>query len=97
MVLRIDDRWVMYYRPTTPTGGNFVVLATESDDLVHWQGRHVVYTDECTGTFGGPTESGSCSSMTATTTSSSGPTGRACSTRWSAPGATTRDLRALEC
>ena len=58
MVLRVDDRWVMYYTATTtPSGGKFVVLATESADLVHWQGRHIVYTDACAGTFGGPTES----------------------------------------
>ncbi len=58
MVLRVGDRWVMYYTATaTPEGGHHVVVATESDDLVHWEGRHVVYTDECTGTGGGPTES----------------------------------------
>jgi beta-fructofuranosidase len=58
MVLWVDDRWVMYYTATTtPNGGHFVVVATESDDLVHWHGRHVVYTDPMTGTFGGPTES----------------------------------------
>jgi beta-fructofuranosidase len=58
MVLWVDDRWVMYYTATsTPTGGRFVVVATESDDLVHWSGRHIVYTDPMAGTFGGPTES----------------------------------------
>lgn len=58
MVLRIGDRWVMYYTATTePSGGNHVVVATESDDLVHWEGRHVVYTDEHVGSYGGPTES----------------------------------------
>jgi sucrose-6-phosphate hydrolase SacC (GH32 family) len=58
MVRRIGDRWVMYYAATTtPAGGNFVVVATESDDLLHWHGRRIVYTDRCTGTYGGPTES----------------------------------------
>jgi beta-fructofuranosidase len=48
----------MYYAATsTPTGGHFVVVATESQDLVHWHGRRVVYTDVCEGTYGGPTES----------------------------------------
>ena len=58
MVLRVDDRWVMYYTATaTPEGGAHVVVATESDDLVTWHGRTIVYTDEEEGTFGGPTES----------------------------------------
>ena len=58
MVLRIGDRWVMYYTATTEVdGGNHVVCATESDDLVHWSGRHVVYTDAHVGSYGGPTES----------------------------------------
>jgi beta-fructofuranosidase len=58
MVLRIDDRWVMYYTATaTPEGGSHVVCATFSDDLVHWSGRTIVYTDPTSGTGGGPTES----------------------------------------
>jgi beta-xylosidase len=58
MVLRVDDRWVMYYTATSePEGGNHVVIATESDDLVHWEGRRIVFTDASVGTFGGPTES----------------------------------------
>jgi beta-fructofuranosidase len=58
MVLRVGDRWVMYYTATERTdGGHFVVVAAESTDLVHWEGRSVVYTDECEGTGGGPTES----------------------------------------
>jgi arabinan endo-1,5-alpha-L-arabinosidase len=58
MVLRVHDRWVMYYTATTePQGGNHVVVATESDDLVHWSGRTIVYRDELVGTDGGPTES----------------------------------------
>jgi beta-xylosidase len=58
MVLRVGDRWVMYYTATSePGGGQHIVAATESDDLVHWSGRHVVYRDELAGTYGGPTES----------------------------------------
>jgi beta-fructofuranosidase len=58
MVLRVGDRWVMYYTATSePHGGHHVVVATESDDLVRWEGRTIVYTDECSGTGGGPTES----------------------------------------
>jgi beta-fructofuranosidase len=58
MVLRVGERWVMYYTATSsPEGGRFVVKATESDDLVRWSGRHVVYEDELEGTGAGPTES----------------------------------------
>jgi arabinan endo-1,5-alpha-L-arabinosidase len=58
MVLRVDDRWVLYYTATSEReGGRHVVVATESDDLVHWEGRRIVYTDPLSGTFGGPTES----------------------------------------
>ena len=58
MVLRVEDRWILYYTATSePSGGAFVVAAAESDDLVHWHGRHVVYRDEMSGTGGGPTES----------------------------------------
>ena len=58
MVLRIGDHWVMYYTATsTPTGGRFVVAAVESDDLVTWTRRRVVYTDPMSGTGAGPTES----------------------------------------
>jgi beta-fructofuranosidase len=58
MVLRVGDRWVMYYTATTePGGGHHIIAAAESDDLVHWSGRHTVYTDELVGSYGGPTES----------------------------------------
>jgi beta-xylosidase len=58
MVVRVGDRWVMYYTATAaPEGGRHVVVATESDDLVHWSGRHVVYQDPMSGTGAGPTES----------------------------------------
>ncbi|HVM54159.1 MAG TPA: hypothetical protein VM262_13250 [Acidimicrobiales bacterium] len=58
MVVRVGDRWVMYYTATSePSGGHHVVVAAESDDLVRWRGRHVVYRDELVGTMAGPTES----------------------------------------
>jgi beta-fructofuranosidase len=58
MVLRLGDRFVLYYTATSePAGGHHVVVATESRDLVNWSGRRIVYTDPCTGTLGGPTES----------------------------------------
>lgn len=58
MVLRVGARWIMYYTATSePGGGNHIVAAAESDDLVHWTGRHTVYRDELVGSFGGPTES----------------------------------------
>lgn len=58
MVLRVGDRWVMYYTATSaPEGGHHVVVATESDDLVRWTGRTIVFQDELEGTGAGPTES----------------------------------------
>jgi beta-fructofuranosidase len=58
MILRVDDRWVLYYTATTaPSGGHFVVKAVESDDLLAWTEPRVVYTDARAGTFGGTTES----------------------------------------
>ncbi len=58
MVLWVEDRWVMYYTANSePHFGNHVVIATESDDLVHWSGRTIVYRDEAEGTGAGPTES----------------------------------------
>ena len=58
MVLRVDDLWVMYYTATSePAGGNHIVAAATSDDLVHWTDRHAVYVDTLVGTQAGPTES----------------------------------------
>jgi beta-fructofuranosidase len=58
MVRRRGDGWVMYYTATSaPEGGHHLVVAAESADLVHWEGRHVVYEDPTTGTGAGPTES----------------------------------------
>ena len=58
MVLRAGGRWIMYYTATSASeGGHHIVAAAESDDLVHWHGRAVVFEDEYVGTYGGPTES----------------------------------------
>lgn len=58
MVVRVGERWVMYYTATDPAeGGNHVVAAATSDDLVHWSGRTVVFRDAMVGTGAGPTES----------------------------------------
>lgn len=58
-VIRIGEKWVMYYTANDPpTGGNHVVAVRESDDLVKWSAeRRVVFRDPKTGTTGGPTES----------------------------------------
>jgi beta-xylosidase len=58
MVLRLADRWVMYYTATTRRdGGQFMVAAAESADLLHWTGRRPVFVDRCAGSYGGPCES----------------------------------------
>lgn len=58
MVLRVGSQWILYYCATeSPSGGNHVVIAATSSDLVHWTGREIVFRSPYTGTFGGPTES----------------------------------------
>ena len=58
MVLRVGEKWALYYTAnSTPQGGNHVVACVTSDDLIHWGNKRVVFTDPSTGTFGGPTES----------------------------------------
>lgn len=58
MVLRIGDQWALYYTATsTPSGGNHIVVAVTSDDLINWSNRRVVFTHPIVGTYGGPTES----------------------------------------
>jgi predicted GH43/DUF377 family glycosyl hydrolase len=58
MVLRVGSQWLLYYCATEmPTGGNHVVIAATSSDLVHWSGREIVFRSPQAGTFGGPTES----------------------------------------
>jgi len=57
-VLKMDDKWVMYYTATSePSGGNHVVAYRISNDLIHWGDRHIAYTDPSVGKGGGPTES----------------------------------------
>ena len=58
MILRHEDRWIMYYTANAePAGGHFVVASVTSRDLVHWGDKRVVFTHPQRGTFGGPTES----------------------------------------
>lgn len=57
-VLRIGNKWVMYYCATSkPEGGNHVVAYVTSNNLLAWTNRGVAFTDGTTGTFGGSTES----------------------------------------
>jgi beta-fructofuranosidase len=57
-VLRVKDKWVMYYAATSkPDRGNHVVACATSDDLLTWTKRGDVFTDPEIGTWGGPTES----------------------------------------
>lgn len=57
-VIRHGNKWIMYYTATRPIEkGNHVVMAVESNDLVNWSDKKVVFTDPEIGTFGGPTES----------------------------------------
>lgn len=58
MLLRDGKNWVLYYTAnSTPEGGNHIVAAVTSPDLMHWSERKVVFTHPRTGTFAGPTES----------------------------------------
>jgi predicted GH43/DUF377 family glycosyl hydrolase len=58
MVLRHEDQWIMYYTANSePAGGNHVVAAVTSQDLVHWKNKRVVFVHPKRGTYGGPTES----------------------------------------
>ncbi len=57
-ILRLGDKWIMYYTATSkPQGGNHVVYSVESTDLLKWENRRTVFLDPSIGTFGGPTES----------------------------------------
>ncbi|UPK73838.1 glycoside hydrolase [Nocardioidaceae bacterium SCSIO 66511] len=58
MVLRVGDRWVMYYTANSrPDGGNHIVAYRTSTDLRNWSERGVALKHPVQGTFGGPTES----------------------------------------
>jgi predicted GH43/DUF377 family glycosyl hydrolase len=58
MVIRHEDQWIMYYTANSePAGGNHVVAAVTSRDLIHWGNKKVVFVHPKRGTYGGPTES----------------------------------------
>jgi arabinan endo-1,5-alpha-L-arabinosidase len=58
MVLQVDDHWLMYYCATsTPQGGNHIVKALTSKDLLHWSDPQEVFRSPAVGSTGGPTES----------------------------------------
>ncbi|MDR1303587.1 MAG: hypothetical protein LBK76_00010 [Verrucomicrobiales bacterium] len=58
MVIRHHGEWIMYYTANSePAGGQHVVAAVTSSDLVKWGHKRVVFTHPARGTFGGPTES----------------------------------------
>lgn len=58
MVLRVGDRWHLYYTATSaPSGGNHTVKVVVSDDLVRWRDPRTVFVSARSGTGGGPTES----------------------------------------
>jgi arabinan endo-1,5-alpha-L-arabinosidase len=58
-VMRVGERWVMYYTATSePAMGNHVIAYRTSTDLVHWEGREIAYLEPgAPGSVGGPTES----------------------------------------
>jgi beta-fructofuranosidase len=59
-LLKIGDKWVMYYTATSsPAIGNHIVAYATSYDLVSWETapENVAFWDESYGTIGGPTES----------------------------------------
>lgn len=58
IVLRVGNKWVMYYCATSePTGGNHVVAYRVSEDLIHWSERQIAFVDPGRHKAGGPTES----------------------------------------
>jgi len=57
-VMRLGERWIMYYTATTKrSGGNHVVAYVTSKDLIHWGGRGIAFVDPSKGKWGGPCES----------------------------------------
>ncbi|WP_158239451.1 glycosyl hydrolase family 32 [Brachybacterium sp. UMB0905] len=58
MVLRVGERWLMYYTRTARNdGGEHQVAVRESTDLVTWSAPQVAFGSGVEGTYGGPTES----------------------------------------
>ena len=46
MVLRVEDKWVLYYTAnSTPQGGHHLVACVTSNDLIHWGNKRIVFTD----------------------------------------------------
>lgn len=57
-ILKMGDKWAMYYTATSKAkGGNHIVACQTSEDLIHWGNKKTVFTDPSVGTWGGPTES----------------------------------------
>jgi beta-fructofuranosidase len=57
-ILRVKNKWVMYYDATSkPSGGFHVVAFVTSDDLVTWSHRGTAFTDPLMGSGAGDTES----------------------------------------
>ena len=57
-VMRVKDKWVMYYCATSePENGHHVIAYVTSDNLLTWTNRGIVFTDPSVGSSGGPTES----------------------------------------
>jgi predicted GH43/DUF377 family glycosyl hydrolase len=58
MVIQHQGVWIMYYTANrTPSGGQHVVAAVTSKDLIHWEEKREVFVHPQSGTYGGPTES----------------------------------------
>lgn len=53
-VARVGDHWVMYYCEMAGPGGNHIVAARTSTDLVHWSAASTVFTDPATGANSAP-------------------------------------------
>ncbi|MDR0542869.1 MAG: family 43 glycosylhydrolase [Dysgonamonadaceae bacterium] len=58
VILKDGKQWILYYTAnSTPDGGNHIIAAYTSKDLLHWKNRRIVFIHSREGTFGGPTES----------------------------------------
>ena len=57
-VLRVGEKWVMYYTATSdPSGGDRIVAYRTSDDLIKWGERNVAFRDTIKEHSWSPTES----------------------------------------
>lgn len=58
MVFSYKNEWILYYTATSePEGGNHIVAAVTSCDLINWKDKRVVFVSEECGTYAGNTES----------------------------------------